>query len=236
MIDFFKDFREPPEISKAAIHRESRASRWSRGITAGPRRLSTGGNQPKTRAARLLASPERRYTLVGAHLALFLGALDQTIVATALPRMVADLQGLDRYAWVVTAYLLTFTVATPVYGKLADLQSRKTIVLIAISFFLSGSFLCGLAGEFGSLPILGDGMNQLIVFRAFQGIGGGGLFALAFIIIADLFPPAERGAIRDWWKPFLRWQAYSGFLLAARFPTMVLCWCRALKAGAGSST
>ncbi len=141
----------------------------------------------------LLASPERRYTLAGVLLALFLGALDQTIVATALPRIVDELRGLDRYAWVVTAYLLTFTVATPIYGKLADLYSRKAIELAAIGLFLGGSFLCGLAGEFGALPLLGDGMNQLIAFRAFQGLGGGGLFALAFIIIADLFPPAERG-------------------------------------------
>lgn len=141
----------------------------------------------------LPASPERRYTLAGVLLALFLGALDQTIVATALPRIVADLQGLDRYAWIVTIYLLTFTVATPIYGKLADIYNRKAVELGAIGLFLGGSFLCGLAGEFGVLPFLGDGMNQLIAFRALQGLGGGGLFSLAFIIIADLFPPAERG-------------------------------------------
>lgn len=152
----------------------------------------------------LLASPERRYTLAGVLLALFLGALDQTIVATALPRIVADLQGLDRYAWIVTIYLLTFTVATPIYGKLADLYSRKAIELAAIGIFLGGSFLCGLAGEFGPLPLLGDGMNQLIVFRALQGLGGGGLFSLAFIIIADLFPPAERG----------RYQGFVGAVFA----------------------
>ncbi|GBD00520.1 Multidrug resistance protein 3 [bacterium HR18] len=144
-------------------------------------------------AVNLLASPERRYTLGGVLLALFLGALDQTIVATALPRIVSDLRGLERYTWIVTAYLLTFTVATPIYGKLADVYSRKRMELIAIVIFLVGSVLCGLAGEFGALPLLGDGMNQLIVFRALQGLGGGGLFAMAFIIIADLFPPAERG-------------------------------------------
>ncbi len=81
----------------------------------------------------------------------------------------------------------------PIYGKLADMYSRKTIELVAVGFFLTGSFLCGLAGEFGALPLLGDGMSQLIIFRAVQGIGGAGLFAMAFIIIADLFPPAERG-------------------------------------------
>ena len=136
---------------------------------------------------------ETRYTLIGILLALFLGALDQTIVATALPRIVEDLNGLSRYAWVATSYLVASTALVPIYGKLADMYSRKTIELVAVGFFLSGSFLCGLAGEFGPLPLLGDGMSQLIIFRAVQGIGGAGLFAMAFIIIADLFPPAERG-------------------------------------------
>jgi len=132
------------------------------------------------------------YTLVGILLALFLGALDQTIVATSLPRIVSDLHGLSRYAWVATAYLLASTVLVPIYGKLADTHSRKTIELWAVGIFLTGSFLCGAAGEFGTFPLLGDGMSQLIIFRAVQGIGGAGLFAMAFIIIADLFPPAER--------------------------------------------
>ncbi|MDQ3398698.1 MAG: MFS transporter, partial [Deinococcota bacterium] len=140
-----------------------------------------------------LTRRDKVFTLVGILLALFLGALDQTIVATALPRIVEDLQGLERYAWVATAYLLASTALVPIYGKLADLYSRKTIELGAVGLFLVGSFLCGLSGEFGTLPLLGDGMNQLIVFRAVQGLGGAGLFALAFIIIADLFPPSERG-------------------------------------------
>jgi EmrB/QacA subfamily drug resistance transporter len=126
-------------------------------------------------------------------LALFLGALDQTIVATALPRIVADLQGLDRYAWVATSYLLASTVLVPIYGKLADIMSRKTLEIWAVSVFLLGSMLCGLSGEFGTLPLLGDGMNQLIIFRAIQGLGAAGLMGLAFIIVADLFPPIERG-------------------------------------------
>ncbi len=132
-------------------------------------------------------------TLAGVLLALFLGALDQTIVATALPRIARDLQGLGRYAWVATAYLLTSTVLIPIYGKLADIHSRKAIELWSIGIFLGGSFLCGLSGEFGTLPLLGDGMNQLIIFRGLQGLGSSGLFAMAFIVISDLFPPAERG-------------------------------------------
>lgn len=140
-----------------------------------------------------LSPRDRTYTLVGILLALFLGALDQTIVATALPAIVEDLGGLSRYAWVVTAYLVASTVLVPIYGKLADMYSRKAIELWAVSVFLAGSFLCGLAGEFGDLPLIGDGMNQLIVARALQGLGGAGLFSLAFIIIADLFPPKVRG-------------------------------------------
>jgi EmrB/QacA subfamily drug resistance transporter len=126
-------------------------------------------------------------------MALFLAALDQTIVATALPRMVEDLQGVDRYAWVATAYLLASTSLALVYGKLADTYARKHVVLGAVGLFLVGSFLSGLAGEFGDLPLLGDGMSQLILFRGIQGAGGGGLFAMTFIVIADLFTPAERG-------------------------------------------
>ena len=132
-------------------------------------------------------------TLTGVLLAMFLGALDQTIVSTALPRIVADLNGLSRLTWISTAYLVASTALVPVYGKLADMYSRRKIEIVAILIFLFGSALCGLAGEFGNLPLIGDGMNQLVAFRAIQGLGGAGLFAMAFIVIADLFPPAERG-------------------------------------------
>jgi len=136
---------------------------------------------------------DRSLILTGVLLALFLGALDQTIVSTALPRIAEDLGGLERYAWVATSYLLASTCFVPIYGRLADLVSRRTIELWAIGLFLTGSALCGMAGEFGALPLIGDGMNQLILFRAIQGAGGAGLFAMAFIVIADLYPPAERG-------------------------------------------
>ncbi len=140
-----------------------------------------------------LSARDKNFTLIGILLALFLGALDQTIVSTALPRIVEDLQGVSRYAWVATSYLLASTVLVPIYGKLSDMVSRKRIELWAIGIFLTGSFLCGLAGEFGTLPLLGDGMNQLIIFRAIQGLGGAGLLGMAFIIIADLYPPSVRG-------------------------------------------
>lgn len=131
------------------------------------------------------AQRETRFTLIGIMLGLFLAALDQTIVSTALPRIVSDLQGADLYAWVTTSYLLTSTIAAPIFGRLTELYSRKSILIIAVVMFLAGSALCGLAQT----------MEQLIVFRGIQGLGGGALFALAFTTIALLFPPRERGRV-----------------------------------------
>ncbi|GAA4008483.1 MDR family MFS transporter [Hymenobacter fastidiosus] len=153
----------------------------------------TSASIPTASAPAVLPHRTKLLTLAGVLLALFLGSLDQTIVSTALPRIVADLHGFDRFTWVATAYLVASTALVPVYGKLADMYSRRAIEVTAILIFLAGSALCGLAGEFGTLPVLGDGMSQLIIFRAVQGLGGAGLFAMAFIVIADLFTPAERG-------------------------------------------
>jgi EmrB/QacA subfamily drug resistance transporter len=136
---------------------------------------------------------ERRITIIGVMIVFLLSALDQTIVATAMPVIISQLHGLELYAWVTTAYLLSSTVMVPIWGKLGDLYGRKPVLLTGIGLFLFGSWLSGLAGEFGTLPILGGGMVQLIVFRAVQGLGGGALFTTAFAIIADLFPPRERG-------------------------------------------
>jgi EmrB/QacA subfamily drug resistance transporter len=138
---------------------------------------------------------ERRVTLWGIAIVFLLSALDQTIVATAMPRIIAELNGLALYSWVTTAYLLSSTVMVPIWGKLGDLFGRKPVLLAGILFFLGGSWLSGLSGEFGPLPIIGGGMVQLIVFRAIQGIGGGALFTTAFAIIGDLYPPRERGKI-----------------------------------------
>jgi EmrB/QacA subfamily drug resistance transporter len=135
---------------------------------------------------------ERRLTLGALMIVFLLSALDQTIVSTAMPRIISELHGLTLYSWVTTAYLLTSTVMVPIWGKLGDIYGRKPILVIGIFIFLVGSWLSGLSGEFG--PILGvSGMVQLIVFRALQGIGGGALFTTAFAIIADLYPPRERG-------------------------------------------
>lgn len=127
-------------------------------------------------------------------LAMFLAALDQTIVATALPRIASDLNGLNRLSWVATAYLLTSAVSTPLYGKISDLFGRKKIFQIAIVIFLIGSALCGLSQT----------MSQLIFFRGLQGLGAGGLMTLVLAIIGDIVSPRQRG----------RYQAYFGAVFA----------------------
>jgi EmrB/QacA subfamily drug resistance transporter len=128
--------------------------------------------------------------LLGLMAGMLLAALDQSIVGTALPRIVSDLGGLENLAWVVTAYLLTSTAATPLWGKISDLYGRRLMFQAAISIFILGSALCGLS----------QNMPELIAFRAVQGIGGGGLIAIALAIIGDVIPPRERG----------RYQGYFG--------------------------
>jgi EmrB/QacA subfamily drug resistance transporter len=128
--------------------------------------------------------------LVGLMLGLLLSALDQTIVGTALPRIISDLGGIEHYAWVATAYLLTSTAAVPIAGKLSDIYGRKGFYIGGMILFMVGSALCGLSQT----------MFQLIMFRGLQGIAGGILTANAFAIIGDLFPPAERG----------KWQGLTG--------------------------
>jgi EmrB/QacA subfamily drug resistance transporter len=130
--------------------------------------------------------------LPGLLLAMLLAMLDNMIVGTAMPRIVGELGGLSHLSWVVTAYVLGTTVSTPIWGKIGDLYGRKTIFLVSIGIFLLGSALCGMAGS----DLLGGphaGMNQLIAFRALQGLGAGGLMVNAFAIIGDLVPPRERG-------------------------------------------
>jgi len=116
-------------------------------------------------------------------LGMFLAALDQTIVSTALPTIVGDLGGLNHLSWVVTSYLLAATVSTPIYGKLGDMYGRKPVFLAAIIIFLVGSMLAGLS----------ESMTELIAFRALQGAGAGGLMVGAQAIIADIVPPRQRG-------------------------------------------
>ena len=124
-----------------------------------------------------------RTVFIALMLGMFLAALDQTIVSTALPTIVGDLGGLNHLSWVVTSYLLASTISTPLYGKIGDMRGRKPVFLTAILIFLAGSMLAGLS----------QSMGELIGFRALQGIGAGGLMVGAQAIIADIVPPRERG-------------------------------------------
>ena len=137
-----------------------------------------------------LTRPQLVGTMAGLMLAMLLAALDQTIVGTAEPRIIAQLSGFDRYPWVATVYLLTSTLAVPVFAKLSDMFGRKPFFLLAAVLFVAASALCGASGK---IPVPLDGMNQLIVFRGLQGIGAGGVMGLIFTIIGDIFAPQERG-------------------------------------------
>ena len=151
---------------------------------------SSSANSVEEYEQPLFSRRDTLLTMLGVLMVMLLASLDQTIVSTAMPRVIADLQGFDRYTWVSTAYLLTSTVMVPIYGKLSDLFGRKPIFLFGVVIFLIGSALSGAS----------QSMNQLIAFRAFQGIGAGALMPIAIAIVGDLFTPRERG----------KWQGVTG--------------------------
>src|SRR5665811_21680 len=145
----------------------------------------------------------------GLMLGMFLAALDQTIVGTALPTIVNSLHGLNHISWVVTAYLLTSTISTPLYGKLSDQLGRKGIFQFAIVIFLIGSVLSGFS----------QNMGELIAFRGIQGIGAGGLMAMAMTIIADVVSPRVAAATRGTSAPPSHWRRWPDLSSAECSPT-----------------
>ena len=156
-------------------------------------------------------------TLAAIALVSVLAALDQTVVATALPHMIAELHGAAILGWVFTAYFLSATATVAVAGKLADLFGRRGVFMVSVGIFLAGSLLSGLA----------DSMLWLVVFRAVQGVGAGSINTLSFIVMGDLFSARERG----------KWQAVNniGFATASAIgPRSAVC-CRTTSRGAGSS-
>ena len=156
-----------------------------------------------------------RIVMSGLLLVLLLAALDSTIVATALPTIVGELGGLDRLSWVVTAYLLAQTVVTPLYGKLGDLYGRKKVVQSAIAIFLVGSALCGLA----------QSMEQLIIFRAIQGLGGGGLIVTTQAVVGDIVPARDRGRYQGIFGAMFGLASIAGPLIGGYFTTHISWRC-----------
>jgi len=144
-----------------------------------------------------LTQRQREAVLGAVLLGLFLGALDQTVVGTALPRIVTDLHGNGLYTWVVTSYLLTSTITVPIYGKLSDTYGRKMMLLVGIVLFLAGSWLSGLS----------QNMTELVFFRGLQGLGAGALFPISLAVIGDIFTPRERG----------RYQGFFGAVFGVSF-------------------
>jgi EmrB/QacA subfamily drug resistance transporter len=143
---------------------------------------SPGGAQASQ--SLMFLPPRRKLAILGAILlTMFLASLDQTVVGTALPRIITDLNGANLYAWVVTAYLLTSTITVPIYGKFSDVFGRKVMLMLGVCLFLLGSWLSGAS----------QNMTELVLFRATQGLGAGALFPIVIATIADLYSPRERG-------------------------------------------
>lgn len=130
----------------------------------------------------------KRNIVISLMVAMFLGAVEGTVVTTAIPTIVKALSGFELISWVFSVYLLTSAISTPIYGKLSDLFGRKNILSIGIIIFLTGSFLCGISGN----------MYQLIIFRAIQGLGAGAIFTVTYTIVGDIFTLSERAKVQGW--------------------------------------
>ncbi|MBZ0228011.1 MAG: MFS transporter, partial [Bauldia sp.] len=164
-------------------------------------------HEPVGQVQPALDHAQIRTILFGVVLAMLLGALDQTIVATALPTIGRELNDVENLSWVVTAYLLTSTAVTPLYGKLSDVHGRRLMLLVAIGVFLLGSVACGVS----------QNIYALIAARAFQGLGGGGLMSLGMTIIGDVIAPRERGRYQAYFAAIFVTSSIAGPVLGGFF-------------------
>lgn len=169
-----------------------------------PQKPSPDAQNPDAGGAR---TGSTRMVIGSVAMLLLMAALDQTVVSTALPTIVSDLGGLEQLSWVVTAYILASTVAAPLYGKLGDIYGRRVMVFISVGLFLFGSLLCGIS----------DSMTFLIVARAVQGLGGGGLFVLALSVVGDVLSAAERGKVQGMFAAVFSISSMIGPLMGGWF-------------------
>lgn len=165
-----------------------------------------------------LQTEHRHWILIACMLAMFMAAIEVTIVATAMPTIIADLGGFAQFGWVFSIYLLTQAVSVPLYGRLADIWGRKRLFFIGVTLFLLGSVLCGFAHS----------MMWLIVFRAFQGLGAGAIMPLTTTIVADIYSPRERASVQGWlssvWGVAAVIGPLSGAWLVQHFNWSVIFW------------
>ncbi len=186
--------------------------RRAAGMTAAPvegagQRLDQPPAEEASPSGDYLSHRQILVVMSGLMAGMFLAALDQSIVGVALPKITSDLGGLDKLSWVVTAYLLTSTAATPLWGKISDLLGRRPIFQSAIIVFLVGSVICGLSSN----------IDVMIIGRAIQGLGGGGLMSLALAVIGDIIPPRERGKYQGYFAAVFGVSSVAGPLLGGLF-------------------
>ena len=203
-----------PEPRRAL--REEEPSAGSASEPTVPRGMSGPPNIAPGPSGDYLSHRQILVVLGGLMAGMFLAALDQSIVGVALPRITSELGGLGKLSWVVTAYLLTSTAATPLWGKISDIRGRRPMFQAAIVVFLIGSLICGFASEIADVLSV-SGINVMIAGRAVQGLGGGGLMALALAVIGDVIPPRERGKYQGMFAAVFGVSSVAGPLLGGWF-------------------